>query len=198
MKSRSMGRKKDIQTTWRMASDYSRGMSMAAVGRKYEVSKQVVAKRFRRASIVTRPIVSRASQIFNGVKYYMANNGYFYCRSKGIQRLMHRAVWEHYNGPITGTGHIHHIDSDRSNNKIENLELVDQSSHMKKHYAENLSKGIVHHNVKFNTTSLSNFTNDIRHGKSTKDIAKRYGVSRQLVHRYKNKPPKWTIKINEK
>jgi Mor family transcriptional regulator len=193
-----MGRKKDIQTTLRMASDYSSGMSMAAVGRKYDVSKQVVAKRFRRALIVTRPIVRRASQIFNGVRYYLANNGYFYCRSKGIQRLMHRAVWEHYNGPITDSRHIHHIDSDRSNNKIENLELLDQSSHMKNHYSENISKDILHHNVKFNTISLGKFMDDIRDGQRTKDIAKKYGVSRQLVHRYKNKPPIWTMKINEK
>jgi Tfp pilus assembly protein PilV len=78
-------------------------------------------------------------QRFNGENYYKC--GPYYSREvepkdMGLGRmLLHRAVWEFHNGPINDPKmHVHHLDGDRSNNQITNLQLMNghdhQSSHM--------------------------------------------------------------------
>lgn len=47
-----------------------------------------------------------------------------------------RWVWINYNGAIPDNMDIHHIDGDKSNNEIENLELISRSDHLKKHWEE--------------------------------------------------------------
>ena len=42
---------------------------------------------------------------------------------------MHRYVWERHNGPIGAGLHVHHVDGDKSNNDISNLELLTASDH---------------------------------------------------------------------
>jgi len=41
-----------------------------------------------------------------------------------IRRGVHRMVWEAFNGPIPGRLEINHKDLNRSNNNLENLELL--------------------------------------------------------------------------
>ena len=43
----------------------------------------------------------------------------------------HRCVWVWHNGEIPDGMEINHIDANRSNNKIENLEIVDHSGNMR-------------------------------------------------------------------
>jgi len=59
----------------------------------------------------------------------------YYQRSTtgGIVRL-HRAIWEHHNGPIPSGHHIHHIDGDPTNNDINNLECVSPRDHINLHF----------------------------------------------------------------
>lgn len=48
--------------------------------------------------------------------------------------LEHRVVWEQANGPIPDGGIIHHINHIRSDNRIENLQLIESNSkHAKLH-----------------------------------------------------------------
>ena len=47
------------------------------------------------------------------------------------RRAVHRMVWEAFNGPIEGRLEINHKDLDRSNNKLENLELVTHQQNLK-------------------------------------------------------------------
>lgn len=49
---------------------------------------------------------------------------------------MHRYVWLKERGPIPEKYHVHHIDGDKSNNKIENLTLLHTSEHAKLHAKE--------------------------------------------------------------
>lgn len=77
--------------------------------------------------------------IFNGIKYYQQKNGY-YQRSEtakrnreNIERRLHRAIWKHFKGEIPKGYHIHHIDENKENNDISNLELLSPSEHQKKH-----------------------------------------------------------------
>ena len=73
-------------------------------------------------------VLGPSAQEFLGVRYYLCG---FYYQRKG--RRLHRAVWEHHNGPIPAGSHVHHRDGDRSNNGIDNLELMDGRAHVAHH-----------------------------------------------------------------
>lgn len=73
-------------------------------------------------------IVNETTQEFNGQRYWLC--GYYFQR-KGSR--LHRVVWEYHNGPIPAGYHVHHIDEDRANNSIDNLELVHGSRHVSFH-----------------------------------------------------------------
>ncbi len=63
----------------------------------------------------------------------LTNNGYMRVRINGELVLEHRYVWEKHNGQIPKGYQIHHIDEDKLNNKIENLQLMKNSEHQKLH-----------------------------------------------------------------
>lgn len=48
--------------------------------------------------------------------------------------LQHRRIWFDANGPIPDGAVVHHINGNKTDNRLENLELCDRSSHMKEHY----------------------------------------------------------------
>lgn len=79
------------------------------------------------------------TQEFNGIVFSRIKpNDYFRCFKDGRVLLMHRCVWEFYNGSIPDGYDIHHKDGDRANNNIENLDMLERFAH-KKHHSENLS-----------------------------------------------------------
>lgn len=76
-------------------------------------------------------------QFFDGRKFTRdEKTGYYLCSTKdstGSRKRMHVYVWEHYNGLVPNGYHIHHIDGDKSNNTIENLQLLSATEHEKLH-----------------------------------------------------------------
>lgn len=52
-------------------------------------------------------------------------------------KLLHRYIWEKYNGEIPEGYQIHHKDKNRKNYDLDNLELVDVRDHHRKHALEN-------------------------------------------------------------
>lgn len=73
-------------------------------------------------------VLTDKKQMFNGVTYYLCG---YYFQKNGVR--LHRVVWEYHNGEIPKGYHIHHKDSDRSNNNINNLELVKAKEHLSGH-----------------------------------------------------------------
>ncbi len=55
----------------------------------------------------------------------------FYFQRKG--KRLHRAVWEHHNGPVPEGYHVHHKDENRANNEIWNLECMPGGEHESLH-----------------------------------------------------------------
>lgn len=70
-------------------------------------------------------VISPTIQEFNGKRFYLCGK---YFQHKGLR--LHRAVWEHHNGPILDGHHVHHEDEDRSNNQSDNLECLSPHEHL--------------------------------------------------------------------
>ena len=82
--------------------------------------------------VVTRSARARKHPVqeFNSVLFYWKPEGYYKAEHQkhgGI--TMHRYVWQFHNGPIQDGFHIHHKDGDKSNNALENLEMLSASDH---------------------------------------------------------------------
>jgi hypothetical protein len=80
-------------------------------------------------------------QIFEGKIYKLQKNEKYFKRGT---KWLHRIIWEHHYGKIPDGHHIHHIDGDRHNNDISNLQLIDGKEHSKLHskkrWEENYNK----------------------------------------------------------
>lgn len=64
-----------------------------------------------------------------------ANTGYYLSTKKiGNSRIrLHRYIWQKYNGEIPKGYDIHHIDHNKDNNEINNLELLVREEHKARH-----------------------------------------------------------------
>lgn len=74
----------------------------------------------------------RPTQLFNGMVYQLQPSDPRYFEGPKKERL-HIAVWTFYNGKPPKKHHVHHINEDKHNNKIENLELKKASKHISDH-----------------------------------------------------------------
>ena len=65
---------------------------------------------------------------FNGKRYVKdLKTGYYLCHDEsGSGTRLHRDVWEFYNCKIPNGYEVHHKDHDKSNNDIENLQLLEK------------------------------------------------------------------------
>lgn len=74
------------------------------------------------------------------MKMWKNNQGYFSIYVKGTGKIMlHRYVWELYNGPIADGMEVHHKNENKSCNCIANLEIMTRKEHVNLHLKE-LSK----------------------------------------------------------
>jgi hypothetical protein len=69
-------------------------------------------------------VISETVQEFQGQRFYRCGP---YFQRKG--RRLHRLVWESANGPIPKGYEIHHMDHDKANNSLGNLELLPAKVH---------------------------------------------------------------------
>jgi hypothetical protein len=74
---------------------------------------------------------------FNGYTYHLHNTGYYVRRYEqhGVchAAALHRDVWIYYNGPIPDGFHIHHINEIKTDNRIENLDIIQKGMHHRLH-----------------------------------------------------------------
>lgn len=72
-------------------------------------------------------------QFYYGKKFYLDKKTGYWISSNTPHIRAHVYVWEYHNGPRPPKTHIHHIDKDKSNNNIENLQVVSTSDHIRLH-----------------------------------------------------------------
>lgn len=126
----------DIKTTEEMYSLYCDGYSLSEVGKSFGVSRQTVYTRFKRANKSLRKKKVLPYIIWDNCKYTIRNNGY-YAKTDGNRTYLHRDVWIKHNGNIPPDLDVHHVDENKTNNKIENLILMSKSEHTKHHGFKN-------------------------------------------------------------
>lgn len=63
----------------------------------------------------------------------MTKNGYKILSINYVKVLEHRHVWEKHNGEIPPDFQIHHKNGIKTDNRIENLELIHKTEHAKLH-----------------------------------------------------------------
>ena len=64
---------------------------------------------------------------------HITRKGYLRGNFNDRMRLAHTVEWERVNGPIPPGWHLHHVNEDKQDNRIENLALVDPTTHKRIH-----------------------------------------------------------------
>lgn len=65
------------------------------------------------------------------------------CKGKYTRKRVHRVMWEAFNGPIEGRLEINHKDLDRTNNQLNNLELITHQENLKHAIDAYKTKGLL-------------------------------------------------------
>ena len=103
------------------------------LARIYEVSVRTIIRRLSAAGVNLRARLNSRSRARGG-PLHRDGGGYLqtHDRASRLARL-HRACWETCRGPIPPGFHIHHINGDRQDNRIENLACMSNSEHLLLH-----------------------------------------------------------------
>lgn len=115
---------------------YQSGFSLSQVGKSFGVTRQSVYKVFARRRFELRKIKALPFIVFNGFKYTVRTNGYF-AKTKSGRSYLHRDVWMFNNGPIPKGYDVHHINGNKEDNRIINLDLIAINEHGKLHSKTN-------------------------------------------------------------
>lgn len=119
-------------TVIKMYDLYQQGLSLEKVGKAFGISRQSVYSIFKLRGFETRPLFRKPFIVYDELKYTINKDGYYECTT--VDRLMlHNVVWEKQNGKKPKGYEIHHIDKNKVNNDISNLQLVTPKEHTKLH-----------------------------------------------------------------
>lgn len=110
-------------------------------------------------------------------------------KGKRYYRFVHRLVYETFKGEIPEGLFINHIDSNKLNNHIDNLELVSSKENIQ-HYRNSVfykihTRGEDNGNSILNEDKIIEIYSLIKEGKTNTEIAKIYGVNHRTISQIK-------------
>lgn len=122
---------------------------------------------------------------YGGREFRCLPSGYWVSSWPRPSVYLHRVVWQDANGPIPEGHHIHHIDRDRGNNSLENLEAVPAREHFPRyHTGQTTLRGEECSWAKLTQAQVIEIRAVYVKGRNggIDALAKRYGVSRGCIH----------------
>ena len=123
---------------------YNQGYSCAEVGKIVGASRQAVWGIMKSHNIKTREKKLLPYIIYDDKKWTVSKTTGYYrlTKSRKVNISLHRYVWEKEVGKIPSGYDIHHIDGDKTNNDVKNLECLSKAEHTSKHnqYKNNKNK----------------------------------------------------------
>lgn len=125
------------------------------------------------------------------LKGFLSNCGYVRVQigSPNNKHYVHRIVAETFIEKIDGKSHVNHIDGNKQNNAVENLEWVTQSENDKHAYDTGLKvskKGEDAHRSILSLKSVLEIKQLLSNGYNCKYISGLYGVHRKTISDIKN------------
>jgi hypothetical protein len=99
---------------------------------------------------------------------------------------IHRLVAETFLGDCPGGYECHHIDGDKTNNKVENLEWVSKKEHLEENLLESSHKGSGNPMSKLTEDDVDSIKQLLQEGFPGRTIAKLYGISSATVSMLKH------------
>ena len=116
---------------------YLNGYSYNDIAIIYDMSRQAVWERMKRLGVPARQKKLLPFVMYDGIKFTVSSTtGYFRNTdrtSRGLAISLHRYKYELENGVIPPGWDVHHIDLDKTNNKLSNLTAMSKSDHTKLH-----------------------------------------------------------------
>lgn len=102
--------------------------------------------------------------------------------------LAHRVIWEAVHGPLDAGLTINHIDGDKTNNRLTNLESVTQAENVRHAYATGLNagrRGEDHVHAVLSDNDVREIYRRAWSGEPQAAIGAAYGVGRSIVSNIK-------------
>jgi len=123
---------------------YQSGKTLEHVGIYFGVSRKTISRRFQSTGVHIRDKSEAARAEFNHCwkgGRIVDKDGYVNLRIDGKYVLEHRLVMEQHLGrKLKKNEIVHHINSNRQDNRFCNLKLVSPETHMKEHTTSNWSR----------------------------------------------------------
>lgn len=118
---------------------YNDGYSCEDIAKMYNMSRQAIHERLKRNDVKMRTKKLLPFIMYDGIKFTIsATTGYYRNTdrtSRGHHISLHRYKYECENNVILPLDwDVHHIDSNKLNNDIDNLQALSKSDHTKLHH----------------------------------------------------------------
>lgn len=114
---------------------YTQGYSCAEIGKMLGATRQAIWEKLKNAGIETRKKKQLPFIMYDSKKWTISKTTGYYrlTNSRKVHISLHRYVYEKEKGMIPKGYDIHHLDCDKSNNQIDNLECLPKAEHTRKY-----------------------------------------------------------------